>query len=64
MIFQSLINIKNKNEIGKISGNDRFRYTISPQARKKVLKRLLLLKYKIYEEEVKSAPNKNKVTGD
>ena len=29
------------------------RYTISPEARKEVLKRLLLLNHEIYEEEVK-----------
>ena len=34
--------------------NDRVRYTISPEARKEILKRLLELNHKIHEEEVKA----------
>jgi hypothetical protein len=40
-------------EVDYLPENDRVRYTISPAARKEVLKRLLLLNHKIYEEEVK-----------
>ena len=34
--------------------NDRVRYTISPDARKEVLKRLLKLNHEIHEQEVKA----------
>jgi hypothetical protein len=34
--------------------NDRVRYTISPEARKEVLKRLLKLNHEIHEQEVKA----------
>jgi len=40
-------------EVDYLPENDRVRYTISPEARKEVLKRLLLLNHEIYEEEVK-----------
>lgn len=40
-------------EVDYLPENDRIRYTISPAARKEVLKRLLLLNHEIYEEEVK-----------
>ena len=40
--------------------NDRVRYTISPEARKEVLKRLLELNHKIHEEEMKSGINAKK----
>jgi hypothetical protein len=40
-------------EVDYLPENDRIRYSISPEARKEVLKRLLLLNHKIYEEEVK-----------
>jgi hypothetical protein len=40
-------------EVDYLTENDRVRYTISPEARKEVLKRLLLLNHEIYEEEVK-----------
>jgi hypothetical protein len=40
-------------EVDYLPENDRLRYTISPEARKEVLKRLLLLNHKIYAEEVK-----------
>jgi len=39
-------------EVDYLPENDRVRYTISPEARKEVLKRLLLLNHEIYEEEV------------
>lgn len=39
-------------EIDYMSENDRVRYTIHPEARKEVLKRLLELNHKIHEEEV------------
>lgn len=41
-------------EVDYLPENDRIRYTISPTARKEVLKRLLLLNHKIHEEEVKA----------
>jgi len=34
--------------------NDRVRYTITPDARKEVLKRLVKLNHKIHEQEVKT----------
>jgi hypothetical protein len=34
--------------------NDRIRYTISPDARKEVLERLLKLNHEIHEQEVKA----------
>ncbi|NQV50457.1 MAG: N-6 DNA methylase, partial [Candidatus Marinimicrobia bacterium] len=40
-------------EVDYLPENDRVRYAISPEARKEVLKRLLLLNHEIYEEEVK-----------
>ncbi len=33
---------------------DRIRYTISPQARKEILERLLLLNHQIHEQEVEA----------
>ncbi len=41
-------------EVDYLPENDRIRYTISPTARKEVLKRLLALNHKIHEEEVKA----------
>ena len=35
-----------------LASNDRIRYTISPEARKEILKRLLELNHKIHAEEV------------
>jgi len=40
-------------EVDYLPENDRVRYTISPEARKEVLKRLLLLNHELYAEEVK-----------
>ena len=45
-------------EVDYLPENDRVRYTISPEARKEVLKRLLLLNHKIYEEEEKQGLHK------
>ena len=42
--------------------NDRVRYTISPDARKEVLKRLLKLNHEIYEQEVKAGLHKKEKT--
>ncbi|MBA4406988.1 hypothetical protein C0389_06915, partial [bacterium] len=39
-------------EVDYLPENDRVRYTISSEARKEVLKRLLELNHKIHEEEV------------
>ncbi len=41
-------------EVDYLPENDRVRYTISPQARKEVLKRLLQLNHEIHEQEVKA----------
>jgi methylase of polypeptide subunit release factors len=40
-------------EVDYLPENDRIRYTISPQARKEILKRLLDLNHKIHEQEIK-----------
>jgi hypothetical protein len=40
-------------EVDYLPENDRIRYTIHPDTRKEVLKRLLELNHKIHEEEVK-----------
>ncbi len=44
------ISFKNK----QLPENDRVRYTISPEARKEILKRLLELNHKVHAEEVKA----------
>ena len=49
-------------EVDYLPENDRIRYTISPEARKEVLKRLLLLNHEIYEEEVKQGLHDKKKT--
>ena len=49
-------------EVDYLPENDRVRYTISPEARKEVLKRLLLLNHEIYEEEVKQRLHGKKKT--
>lgn len=41
-------------EVEYLPENDRVRYTIHPEARKEILKRLLELNHKIHEEEVKA----------
>jgi len=41
-------------EVDYLPENDRIRYTISPDARKEVLKRLLKLNHEIHEQEVKA----------
>jgi hypothetical protein len=41
-------------EVDYLPENDRVRYTISPNARKEVLKRLLKLNHEIHEQEVKA----------
>lgn len=38
-------------EVDYLPENDRVRYTISPEARKEILKRLLLLNHEIHEKE-------------
>ena len=40
-------------EVDYLPENDRVRYTITPKARKEVLKRLLKLNHEIHEQEVK-----------
>lgn len=47
-------------EVDYLPENDRIRYTISPSARKEVLKRLLLLNHERYEEEIKQGLHKEK----
>jgi len=57
-------------EVDYLPENDRVRYTISPEARKEILKRLLKLNHEIHEQEMKeSKPLKTKTkvkkeTGD
>jgi len=41
-------------EVDYLPENDRVRYTISPDARKEVLKRLLKLNHEIHEQEMKA----------
>ncbi len=41
-------------EVDYLPENDRVRYTISPDARKEVLKRLLKLNHEIHEQEAKA----------
>ncbi|WDN90839.1 hypothetical protein BuS5_03810 [Desulfosarcina sp. BuS5] len=42
-------------EVDYLPENDRIRYTISPDARKEILKRLLKLNHEIHEQEVKAS---------
>lgn len=45
-------------EVDYLPENDRIRFTIHPDARKEVLKRLLELNHKIYEEEIRKGLHK------
>ena len=45
-------------EVDYLPENDNIRYTIHPEARKEVLKRLLLLNHEMYEEEIKQGLHK------
>lgn len=47
-------------EVEYLPENDRVRYTIHPEARKEVLKRLLLLNHERYAEEIKQGLHKKK----
>lgn len=47
-------------ELEYLPENDRVRYTIHPEARKEVLKRLLLLNHESFEEEAKKGLHKKK----
>lgn len=47
-------------EVDYLPENDRVRYTIHPDARKEVLKRLLLLNHERYEEEIMQGLHKKK----
>lgn len=47
-------------EVDYLPENDRVRFTIHPNARKEVLKRLLLLNHERYEEEIKQGLHKKK----
>jgi hypothetical protein len=47
-------------EVDYLPENDRVRYTIHPEARKEVLKRLLLLNHQRYEEEIIQGLHKKK----
>ncbi len=58
-------------EVDYLPENDRIRFTIHPDARKEVLKRLLELNHKIHKEEIKAglwdkkkSPAKQKKSGD
>ena len=44
-------------EVDYLPENDRVRHTISPDARKEVLKRLLKLNHEIHEQAVKTGPH-------
>lgn len=46
-------------EVDYLPENDRIRFTIHPDARREILKRLLLLNHRIHEEEVKAGLCKN-----
>ena len=57
-------------EVDYLPENDRIRFTISPAARREVLKRLLKLNHEIHEQEVKAGlwdkkgrKGKKKITG-
>jgi hypothetical protein len=50
-------------EVDYLPENDRIRYTIHPDARKEILKRLLELNHKIHDEEVKAGLWDKKKTG-
>ena len=45
-------------EVDYLSENDRIRYTISPAARKEILKRLLKLNHEIHEQEIQEGATK------
>lgn len=47
-------------EVDYLPENDRIRYTIHPDARKEILKRLLLLNHERYEEEIHQGLHKKK----
>lgn len=47
-------------EVDYLPENDRVRYTIHPDARKEILKRLLLLNHEIFEKEAKQGLHKKK----
>ncbi len=49
-------------EVDYLPENDRIRYTISPDARKEVLKRLLKLNHEIHEQEVKAGLHAKGIT--
>jgi hypothetical protein len=50
-------------EVDYLPENDRVRYTIHPDARKEILKRLLALNHQIHEEEVKAGLWEKKKSG-
>lgn len=49
-------------EVDYLPENDRIRYTIHPNARKELLKRLLLLNHEIYAEEERQGLHKKKTS--
>ncbi len=49
-------------EVDYLPENDRVRYTISPDARKEILKRLLKLNHEIHEQEVKAGLHAKGIT--
>ncbi len=51
-------------DVDYLPENDRVRYTISPEARKEVLERLLLLNHKIHEEEEKAKLKENSILNE
>ena len=54
MPFFCWVSLRSTQPTNYLPENDRVRYTVSPDARKEVLKRLLKLNHKILEQEVKA----------
>lgn len=50
-------------EVEFLPENDNIRFTINPESRKEILKRLLLLNHKIHEEEMKEEKTKKPKKG-
>ncbi len=43
-------------EVDYLPENDRIRFTISPDSRKEILKRLLLLNHQVHKQELEQTP--------
>ena len=53
--FFCWVSLRSTQPTNYLPENDRVRYTVSPDARKEVLKRLLKLNHEIHEQEVKAS---------